>query len=65
MLAKARQVEDELKEDQKILEELKSFAKKEEEDQFKKVMEARTKQVEWLDGVSIQKCRLETTPDFS
>ena len=57
MLAKARQVEDELKEDQKILEELKSFAKKEEEDQFKKVMEARTKQVEWLDGVSIHTIR--------
>jgi len=51
MLAKARQVEDELREDQKILEELKSFAKKEEEEQFKKAEEARTKQVEWLDGV--------------
>ena len=57
MLAKARQVEDELREDQKILEELKSFAKKEEEEQFKKAEEARTKQVEWLDGVSYQNFR--------
>ena len=52
MLAKARQIEDELKEDQKILEELKSFAKKEEEEQSRKALEARAKQVEWLDGVS-------------
>ena len=52
MLAKARQIEDELREDQKILEELKSFAKKEEEEQSRKALEARAKQVEWLDGVS-------------
>ena len=52
MLAKARQIEDELREDQKILEELKSFAKKEEEEQSRKALEARSKQVEWLDGVS-------------
>ena len=52
MLAKARQVEDELREDQKILEVLKSFAKKEEEERSKKVEEARTKQIQWLDGVS-------------
>ena len=53
MLAKARQVEDELREDQKILQELKSFAKKEEEEKSKEATEARTKQVEWLDGVSL------------
>jgi len=53
MLAKARQVEEELKEDRKILEELKSFAKKKEEEETQKVLEARTKQLEWLDGVSI------------
>ena len=52
MLAKARIVEEELKEDQKILEELKSFAKKKEEEEVQKVLEARTKQLEWLDGVS-------------
>ena len=52
MLAKARQVEEELKEDQKILGELKSFAKKKDEEDAKKVLEARTKQLEWLDGVS-------------
>ena len=53
MLAKARKVEEELMEDQKILEELKSFAKKKEEEETHKVLEARTKQLEWLDGVSI------------
>ena len=52
MLTKARIVEEELKEDQKILEELKSFAKKKEEEEAQKVLEARTKQLEWLDGVS-------------
>merc|ERR1712150_179372 len=51
MLARARQIEDELREDQKILEQLKSFAEKEEEEQTKKALEARTKQVQWLDGV--------------
>ena len=53
MLAKARQVDDELREDQRILEELKSFTKKEEEEESKKVLEARAKQLQWLDGVSI------------
>ena len=53
MLAKARQVDDELREDQRILEELKSFSKKEEEEESKKVLEARAKQLQWLDGVSI------------
>ena len=52
MLARARQIEDELREDQKILEQLKSFAEKEEEEQTKKALEARAKQVQWLDGVS-------------
>ena len=53
MLAKARQVDDELREDQRILEELKSFTKKEEEEESKKVLEARAKQLQWLDGVRI------------
>ena len=53
MLAKARQVDDELREDQRILEDLKSFTKKEEEEESKKVLEARAKQLQWLDGVSI------------
>ena len=65
MLAKARQVDDELREDQRILEELKSFTKKEEEEESKKVLEARAKQLQWLDGVSISylifkyKCHFE------
>ena len=51
MLAKARQVEEDLKEDQKILEELKSFAKSKDDEEKKKATEARTKQLEWLEGV--------------
>ena len=51
MLAKARQVEEELKEDQKILDELKSFVKSKDDEENKKATEARTKQLEWLEGV--------------
>ena len=54
LLIKARQVEEELKEDRKILEELKSFARKIYEDEQHIAAEARTKQLEWLDGVGIR-----------
>merc|ERR1712241_758722 len=54
LLVKAREVEEELAEDLKILQELKSFTAKKGEEERLKVMEARAKQVEWLDGVLIQ-----------
>ena len=52
LLVKAREVEEELAEDLKILQELKSFTAKKGEEERLKVLEARIKQVEWLDGVS-------------
>ena len=44
-------MDEELKEDLKVLAELKSFTAKKDEEERQKAMEARTKQLEWLDRV--------------